>query len=799
VSDDLIDIEINGEPCKARKGEMIIQATDRHGAYVPRFCYHEKLAVAANCRMCLVDVEKAPKPLPACATPVTPGMKVFTKSPRAIGAQRATMEFLLINHPLDCPICDQGGECELQDLAVGFGRDISRFTERKRAVADENLGPLIATDMTRCIHCTRCIRFTEEIAGFQELGMIGRGEQMKVRTAMEQTVQHELSGNVIDLCPVGALVSKPYRFTARAWEMTSHPLVSPHDGIGTNTFGHVLRGKVMRVVPRENEAINETWIADRDRFSYEGLYSSERVTAPMVRQGDEWKQVDWETALQTVADKLRENASNLGVLASASSTTEELYLLARVTRGLGSANIDHRVRQRDFRDQAADPAHPSLGLPIAEFEKLKSLLVIGSNLRREAPMLAHRVRKAARKGAKVSFVNPARFDYLFPVASYLESPSANLVNDLAAILAVLAGDGARVPDHLVGIVRTATVTDSHRALARAFRDGAAGSAAAAGGPVASTGAASAATAGAANTGANAAAGTAAPSGTGAGGAPAGAQSGTPAGVSSGAHPAPNASANAPANAASGGPRHVLLGALALRHSAYADVRALAAAIAAATGATFGVLAEGGNAAGAYLAGAVPHRAPGAKPAATAGLNANEMLKKPLGAYVLFGGIEPWIDALDSEVTKTLQAAGFVVAITPFACETLKQTAHVILPIGTYAETSGTFVNLEGKWQSYAGAVPPLGEARPGWKVLRVLGNLLHLSGFDYNSSEEVRDELRRACGPSLSTSYTGTHSVNGAPAAAPLVDLNMYQADAIVRRAPSLQKTREGRTPPVHY
>ncbi|HVY79635.1 MAG TPA: NADH-quinone oxidoreductase subunit NuoG, partial [Steroidobacteraceae bacterium] len=660
MSDDLIDIEINGEPCKARKGEMIIQATDRHGAYVPRFCYHEKLAVAANCRMCLVDVEKAPKPLPACATPVTPGMKVFTKSPRAIGAQRATMEFLLINHPLDCPICDQGGECELQDLAVGFGRDISRFTERKRAVPDENLGPLIATDMTRCIHCTRCIRFTEEIAGFQELGMIGRGEQMKVRTAMEQTVHHELSGNVIDLCPVGALVSKPYRFTARAWEMTSHPLISPHDGIGTNTFGHVLRGKVMRVVPRENEAINETWIADRDRFSYEGLYSSERVTAPMVRQGGEWKQVDWETALQAAADKLRESASNLGVLASASSTTEELYLLARLTRGLGSANIDHRVRQRDFRDQAADPAHPSLGLPIADFEKLKSLLVVGCNLRREAPMLAHRVRKAARKGAKVSFVNPARFEYLFPVASYLESPSASLVNDLAAILAVLAGDGARVPDHLAGIVRTATVTDSHRALARAFRDGDAGSAAAAGGtpsgPAASTGAASGATAGAANTGANAAAGTAAPSGTGAGGAPAGAQSGTPAGVSSGAHPAPNASGNpASANAPSGGPRHVLLGALALRHSAYADVRALAAAIAAATGATFGVLAEGGNAAGAYLAGAVPHREPGAKPAATTGLNANEMLKKPLGAYVLFGGLEPWIDALDSDVAKTLQS------------------------------------------------------------------------------------------------------------------------------------------------
>ena len=718
MSDDLIDIEINGQPCKAHKGEMIIKATDREGAYVPRFCWHEKLTVAANCRMCLVDVEKAPKPLPACATPVTPGMKIFTKSPRAIGAQRATMEFLLINHPLDCPICDQGGECELQDLAMGFGRDLSRFTERKRSVPDENLGPLIATDMTRCIHCTRCIRFTEEIAGFQELGMIGRGEQMKVRTAMEQTVQHELSGNVIDLCPVGALVSKPYRFTARAWEMTSHPLVSPHDGLGTNTFGHVLRGKLMRVVPRENEAINETWIADRDRFSYEGVYSAERLTAPMVREGADWKQVDWETALKVVADRLRESAANLGVLASASSTTEELYLLGRIARGLGSSNIDHRLRQRDFRDQAADPVYPSLGVSIADFEKLNSLLLIGCNVRREAPVLAHRIRKAARKGAKVSFVNPARFDYLFPVASYLESPAANLVSDLAAILSVLSEGGAAIPEHLSGAVRTASVSDSHRAIAKAL-DGAA--------------------------------------------------------------------------------RHVLLGALAIRHSSYADIRALASAIAKATGATLGVLAEGGNAAGAYLAGAVPHREAGGKAAATPGLNASEMLKKALGAYLLFGGIEPWIDALDSEVSKTLASAGFVVAITPFECDTLKEVAHVMLPIGSYAETSGTFVNLEGKWQSYAGAIAPLGEARPGWKVLRVLGNLLHLNGFEYVSSEDVREELRKACGEAPTTSYSGTHRVNGAPAATPLVELNMYQADALVRRAPSLQKTREGRTPPAHY
>jgi len=722
VSDDTVNIEVNGKPCKAKKGEMIIRATDRLGpeAYVPRFCYHDKLAVAANCRMCLVEVEKAPKPLPACATPVAEGMKIFTKSPRAIGAQRATMEFLLINHPLDCPICDQGGECELQDLAVGFGRDISRFTERKRSVPDENLGPLIATDMTRCIHCTRCIRFTEEIAGFQELGMIGRGENMKVRVAMEQTVHHELSGNVIDLCPVGALVSKPYRFSARAWEMTSHPLVSPHDGLGTNLFGHVLRGRLMRVVPRENEAINEVWIADRDRFSYEGVYSPDRIESPMIREGNEWKTVSWETALQKVAEGLKGRASSLGVLASPSSTTEELYLLGRITRALGSSNIDHRLRQRDFRDQAADPLHPTLGLPIADVEKLDSMLLIGANIRREAPMLAHRVRKAARRGAKVAFINPARFDYLFPVATYLESPPARLVADLAALLSALTEGGAgQVPEHLADTVRNAKVEDTHRAVAASLKNG---------------------------------------------------------------------------------EKHaVVLGALALRHSSFADLRALGAAIAKAAAASFGVLAEGGNAAGAYIAGAVPHREAGGRTASKTGLSAPEMLAKPLDAYVLFGGVEPWVDALDNEAARTLGSAKFVVAMTPFENDQLRSVAHVMLPIGTFVETSGTFVNLEGKWQSYAGAVPPVGEARPGWKVLRVLGNLLDLPGFEYVSSEDVREELRRAGGETPATTYSGSHRVNGTPRATPLIELNMYQSDALVRRAPSLQKTREGRTPPTQY
>ena len=720
MAEELVNIEVNGVPLKARKGEMIMRATDAHGVYIPRFCYHEKLSVAANCRMCLVEVEKAPKPLPACATRVAEGMKIFTSSPKATTAQRATMEFLLINHPLDCPICDQGGECELQDLAVGFGRDISRFHERKRVVKDESLGPLVSTDMTRCIQCTRCIRFTEEIAGLQELGMIGRGEQMTVRSFVERTVDHELSGNIIDLCPVGALNSKPFRYRARAWEMVSHPLVSPHDGVGTNISGHILRGRLMRVVPRPNERINETWIADRDRFSYEGVYSADRLTTPMVRDGDSWMSVDWERALKLVSTGLQRYAESLGVLASSNSTIEELYLLNRLTRGLGSPNIDSRLRQRDFRDQAADPTFPNLGMRIAAIDALDGLLVVGSNLRREVPILAHRVRQAARRGAKVAFLNPARFPYLFPVAGYCESAPAAQVGDLAAVLrAATEEGGGAVPQHLSAVVSGAKVDDAHRALAATLK--------------------------------------------------------------------------------AGSRRAIWLGALALRHPAFADLRALAAALAQATGATLGILAEGGNAAGAYLAGAVPHRDAGGQPATSEGLTAAQMLAGSLDALVLFGGIEPWADALASEGGGGLRAARQVIAITPYASDELKASAHILLPIGTFAETSGTYVNLEGLWQSFTGAARPLGEARPGWKVLRVLGTELALPGFEYQSSEEVRAELVRLCGEPGLAGYSGSHCVDAASNGARIVDVPMYQVDAIVRRAPSLQRTAEGRAVATTY
>ncbi|MFO1401198.1 MAG: NADH-quinone oxidoreductase subunit NuoG [Steroidobacteraceae bacterium] len=717
MSEDTVNIEVNGVAMQAPKGAMIISVTDAHDVYIPRFCYHEKLPVAANCRMCLVEVEKAPKPLPACATPVAEGMKVFTKSPKAIAAQKAVMEFLLINHPLDCPICDQGGECELQDLAVGFGRGDSRYVERKRVVRDQSLGALVATDMTRCIHCTRCVRFGQDVAGIQELGTIGRGENTLISTYIERSVEHELSGNIIDLCPVGALTSKPFRFHGRGWEMTQVPLISPHDGLGANLYGHVLRGELKRVVPCPNEAVNETWIADRDRFSYEGVYAPDRLQAPLVRASDgSWREADWETALGAAAKglaKVREHAgaAGIGLLAHPSSTLEELHLLARIADGLGTANIDHRLRRRDFRDQAADALVPSLGLAIADVERLEGLLVVGSNLRRELPLLAHRVRKAARRGARVGFVNPAAFPVLFPVAGTLAG--ADLAGALAGVLAA-ALDGAAAPAGVAALLRGAKVGDTERALAAALK--------------------------------------------------------------------------------AGQRKAIWLGALALRAGNYAELRQLAQALAAATGATLGELAEGGNAAGAHLAGVLPHRGAGGAARAQAGKDARQMLEQPLAGYLLHG-LEP---AADSGLKADLAAAKYVVAVTPYASEELKKVAHVLLPAGTFAETSGTYVNLEGRWQSQSGAARPVGQARPGWKILRVLANQLGLAGFEYQSSEDVRDELRAALGGV--SAKAGAPAALGAPAAAGEVqDVPMYQVDAVLRRAAALQRTREGQATTAVY
>jgi NADH-quinone oxidoreductase subunit G len=651
-------------------------------------------------------------------------MKVFTKSPVAIGAQKATMEFLLINHPLDCPICDQGGECELQDLALGFGRDIARFNERKRVVKDKDLGPLVSTDMTRCIHCTRCVRFGQDIAGIPELGTTGRGEHMEIGTYVEKAVEHELSGNIIDLCPVGALNSKPFRYQGRSWEMTQSPLVAPHDGLGTNLFGHVLRGRLKRVVPRANDDINETWIADRERFSYEGLLAADRLTRPRLREGGEWREVDWETALGAAARGLAAAGASTGLLAHPSLTLEELHLASRVVRGLGSANLDHRLRQRDFRGDAAGLAVPGLGLPLAAVDGLSGLLVIGSHLRAELPLLAHRVRKAAvRARAQVAFLDLAAREYRFPVASQIVAAPADWTRGLAGLLVATAEvAGAAPAAAFSSLIAGLTPNDAERAAARAL--------------------------------------------------------------------------------CIGTNRAVWLGAMALRHPAYADLRALAAEIARLAGATLGTLAEGGNAAGAALAGVLPQGGE------RAGLDALAMLRAPQRAYLLVGAIEPRHDLADPVAAEAaFAAAACVVAITPYASEELLRHAHVLLPMGAFAETSGTYVNLEGRWQSHPGAIAPPGEARPGWKILRVLGNLLQLEGFAHESSEQVRDELRARLDAAASTGAASTGAgaavaaatlptalpagALGAVASLPVaaLDVPMYAIDAVLRRSPALQAT----------
>jgi NADH-quinone oxidoreductase subunit G len=720
MADALVNIEINGIALQARRGAMLIEVADAAGIVIPRFCYHEKLSIAANCRMCLVEVERAPKPLPACATPVAEGMKVHTRSPKALAAQQGTMEFLLINHPLDCPICDQGGECELQDVAMGFGGDVSRYQERKRVVADKDIGPLIATEMTRCIHCTRCVRFGQEIAGLRELGATGRGEHMEIGTYIAQAVSSELSGNVVDLCPVGALTAKPSRYTHRPWELSQHAGVAAHDCVGSNVYLHTRRGRVMRVVPKDNEAVNETWISDRDRFSYEGLYSDDRLTVPMVKRDGQWQETDWESALNVAASGLKGVLSaggpeRLGALVGPNATVEEMTLVAALLRGLGSNNVDHRLRQVDFSDQDGAPTFPWLGQSIEDLESLQAVLLVGSNIRKDQPMAAHRLRKAALQGAQVMCVNPMRYDFHFPLAAEVVASPAGMLDELAGV-AVAAASAKTIarPKPLAGVLKNVHATDAQKHLAATLRE---------------------------------------------------AERAT-----------------------------VLLGNMALSHPELAVLRALCGFIAEATGATLGYLPDAANSAGAWLAGAVPHRGPGGVAIESSpGLSAADMLASPLDGYLVLGA-EPDCDCADpAAAVAALTAASCAVAITPYATDATRGWADVLLPAAPHAETSGTFVNAEGRWQSFAAATNPLGEARPAWKVLRVLGNLLDVPGFDYTSSGEILEGLRQAVGevtPDNALKWDGAlaraEAVDGLTR---IGDVPLYAADALVRRATALQQT----------
>jgi len=714
---DLLNIEINGVALQVKPGTMVIEAADDAGITIPRFCYHKKLSIAANCRMCLVQVEKAPKPLPACATPVTDGMKVMTKSPLALEAQQSVMEFLLINHPLDCPICDQGGECELQDIAMGFGQDASRYSENKRVVKDKFIGPLISTDMTRCIHCTRCVRFGQEIAGIMEMGAPGRGEHMEINTYMERAIGSEMSGNVIDLCPVGALTSKPYRYHGRPWENTSYDSIAPHDCVGSNIHVETRRGEVMRVLPRENEAINECWISDRDRFSYTGLYHPDRLQQPMIKQGDDWKVVDWETALHYATEGLERvkqasGEQQMGALASPSSTTEELYLLQKLMRGIGSSNIDHRLQQLDFTDGDKMPLYPCLDQSIASLEKIDAALLIGSYTRKDQPIIAHRLRKANKQGAKISVVNSIDYDFNLDLSQNIISKPDSIAAELAGIVKTLSElTGQVLPDAIAASVKKIKVSDAQRAIANDL------------------------------------------------------------------HSAQNAT--------------VLLGLHAMANPHFAALRSLANAICELSGAKLGYLSVGANSAGAWLAGVVPHRGPAGLPVSE-GQNALQMISDDMKAFVLLN-VEPEYDCANpSDALGAVNNADFVVCLTAYTTGTMREYADVLLPIAAFSETSGTFVNAEGQWQSFSGCVNPLGESRPAWKVLRVLGNFLKLDGFDYVTSEEVRDELdaqTRDIRPNPRSEITPIDLTAGTTELTRIGHLPLYAVDALVRRAAPLQET----------
>jgi len=703
----MIEIELDGQKVQVTEGSMIMHAADKANTYIPHFCYHKKLSIAANCRMCLVDVEKAPKPMPACATPVTNGMIVRTKSDKAIKAQQSVMEFLLINHPLDCPICDQGGECQLQDLAVGYGASSSRYEEEKRVVLHKDVGPLISMEeMSRCIHCTRCVRFGQEVAGVMELGMIHRGEHSEITTVLGDTVDSEVSGNMIDLCPVGALTSKPFRYQARPWELSRRKSVAPHDSSGANLIVQVKQNKVLRVLPFENEEVNECWLADRDRFSYEALNEEERLTAPMIKHGGEWKTVDWQTALEYVAHGLKNikadhGAKSIGALVSPHSTVEELYLAGALVRALGSENIDYRLRNAQF--PKAEGVR-WLGTTIASLSTLQRALVVGSNLRKDHPLFALRLRAAVRKGAAISVIHDARDDWAMSIASSATIPAGQWVQALADVAAAVAAEkGVSAPSQ-------GNATDVAKAIAKSLL---------------------------------------------------------------------------------GGERKaILLGNAAAHHANAASLLALANWIGEATGASVGYLTEAANTVGAQLVNAMP---------GTSGLNAAQMLGGGLKAAILLNTEPVYDSAAGEKAAEGLGKAEMVVTLSPFKAN--MELSDVLLPIAPWTETPGTFVNAEGRVQSFHAVVKPLGETRPAWKVLRVLANVLGLPGFEFESAQDVLvaargvQDAQDSHAKGLSNVTSAAIDLNAA--AGKPVTAAIYQLDGIVRRAPALQLTADGRAAQV--
>ena len=727
----MLHIEIDGKTVEVENGCSIIEAADKLGVFIPRFCYHKKLSVAGNCRMCLVEVEKFPRPVPACATPVMDGMKVSTRSNAAVEAQKSVMEFLLINHPLDCPICDQGGECDLQDIAVAFGSGVSRYTEEKRVVLNKNFGPLVSSDMTRCIQCTRCVRFLREIGGMMELGLLGRGEHVEISAYVDSSVDSELSGNIIDLCPVGALTSKPFRYAARNWELIRRPSIAPHDGLGSQIELQIMNGRVLRVLPREDDNVNECWLSDRDRFSYDGLSSPDRLTTPMIKRNGEWSETDWKTALEFAASRLKAVSGNhggdsIGVLVSPNATLEEGFIAKKLAQGLGCGNIDHRLRQCDFRLDGKHVGTPWLGCSITEIQDFDRVLVIGSNLRNEHPLLANRLRKAVKLGAELSLVNPVDDNPLISVKNKVICAPDEMVSVLLQVLKALSGlqnIHKRLSAPMKMLLSEVTVSASAQAIAESL-----------------------------------------------------------AGYGS------NVCLISPR-------RGVFLGNIAAHHPRYSEIFSLSGAIASLCGATFGLFSESSNSVGANLASVMP------EPDA---LNARAMLESPRKAYLLVN-VEPELDCHNArQASLAMAEAQSVVVLTAYRSTSLRD-AEVLLPITPFSETSGTYISMEGRIQSFTAALKPMGECRPAWKVLRVLGNVLGLSGFDYNSTEDVCHDIFGSEMPSSVVSGQLDNNLSefaeidvqskGTGALQRVGEVPLYQSDAIVRRSAPLQKTKNSGAP----
>lgn len=719
-----VHIEIDGKKLEAEVGSMIIEAADEANIYIPRFCYHKKLSVAANCRMCMVEVNKLPKAMPACATPVAEGMVINTQSQTAVAAQKSVMEFLLINHPLDCPVCDQGGECELQDLSLGYGEDVSRFSEGKRVVVDQNLGPLIETDMTRCIHCTRCVRFGQEVVGIREMGATGRGEHMEIGTYIEGAIESEVSGNIIDLCPVGALTAKPSKYKARAWELAQTAAIAAHDCLGSNIYLHHRRGEIIRVVPKENEAINEVWLSDRDRFSYQALVEGKRLLTPQIKHNGEWQPVDWQTALQRVAAEVKRiigasGGNDFGVLLSANSTTEEAYLLQKIFRGLGCNNIDFRLRRRDFSRDGAKSLRSGLNFPLASLDSMDATLLIAADLRHEQPLAALRVRKSTGFGC-VMAINPFDGEYNFRLTQELQPEAQLLAAEFAAVLA--AADELN-PDVLHADAKEWLAdfeyNDTHKQIAE--------------------------------------------------------------------------------NLINGESSCILMGVYVQEHAHSEVINWLAETLAAVTQSHWGYMTQGCNAAGNKIAGAVPTQSEaGGK--SKAGKNAKQMLQQPMKGYLLLN-CEPDMESIwAKQALANLTESKMVIAMTPFADGRVAEYADIMLPIAGCYETPGTYVNVEGKWQSFTAAVNPPKEAKPAWKILRVLGNMFELKGFEYETSQQVVDELHDkydAVGHIKNTRKVPGKLHDIKPQDAERLALGLYEVDSMVRRAKALQQTPKAATHPI--